>query len=422
MKIIVWFFTISTVFSLVLSACAPAPTTTSVPTPTRIPASAPTSFPIPTSTPEAGGKYIIGYYPSWAAGRDAFIKNIAAAKLTHINYAFSNVSPDGGCILGDPAADVERVYQADESVDGRDDSEAAAFHGNFNQLLELKQKYPELKVLISIGGWSWSENFSKAAQGETSRQRFAASCIDLYLKQYQGVFAGLDIDWEFPVSGGLTPGSTEDKRNFTLLLGEIRRQLNELEKTDNHHYLLTIAAPIGPGTIRNLQPDLIALLVDWINLMGYDFHGTWETTTNFNAPLFQTSNDPAGPGLNVDAAVQTYLSLGVPAEKLALGVPFYGKGWAGVPDVDDGLYQTAVQGAPPGTEEDGAYNYNDIVQNYTSKYQRYWSPEAHVPWLYDPETQIFISYDDPQSLEAKAGYARDVGLAGVMIWELSSGK
>ncbi len=374
----------------------------------------------PTPVPAAGGRYVIGYYPAWAAERNVFVANIPANKLTHINYAFSNVSASGECVLGDPTADVERVYSAAESVNGQADPKSAAFHGNFNQLLVLKQKYPNLKVLISIGGWTWSGNFSAAAKDDASRQRFAASCIDLFLKQYRGVFDGLDIDWEYPVSGGLSEGTADDKKNFTALLGELRRQLDELGAVDQNHYLLTIAAPIGPGNIRNIEPGAIAALVDWINLMGYDFHGPWDSTTNFNAPLFRTSTDPGDAGLNVDAAVQTYLSAGAPAEKLALGVPFYGHGWAGVADTDHGLYQSAI-GAAPGTWEAGSFEYKDIQKKYLTTYQRYWNAEAYVPWLYDPASKIFISYDDPQSLEAKAGYVRDQGLAGVMIWDVSQG-
>ncbi len=284
----------------------------------------------PNPVPVPDGKYIIGYYPSWAAERNVFVKDIPAHKLTHINYAFSNLSESGECILGDAAADIARVYSAGESINGRKDPGAADYHGNFYQLLELKHRYPDLKILISIGGWTWSGNFSAAARDESSRQRFAASCIDLYLKQYRGVFDGLDIDWEYPVSGGLTTGKPEDKGNFTLLLNETRRQLDELGKADNRQYLLTIAAPIGPGNIRNLELSAIASTVDWINLMGYDFHGAWDTTTNFNAPLYRTPTDPADASLNIDAAVQAYLSDDVPAEKLVLGVPFYGHGWSGV--------------------------------------------------------------------------------------------
>jgi GH18 family chitinase len=391
---------IGLIFILVISGCGPVSTPTTVPVP--------------------GDKSIIGYYPSWAAGRGVFVKDIPVAKLTHINYAFSNISASGECILGDPAADVERVYSADESVNGLKDRDSSEFHGNFNQLLELKKLYPDLKVLISIGGWSWSENFSAAAQDDNSRQRFAESCIDLYLKQYKGVFDGLDIDWEYPVSGGMTTGKSDDKKNFTLLLETLRRQLDELGVTDGCQYLLSIAAPVGPGTIRNLEVDKIALTVDWINLMGYDLHGPWESTTNFNAPLFHSPTDPADAGLTVDAAVQTYLSSNVPAGKLVLGVPFFGHGWSGVSEVDNGLYQPA-SAATPGTWEAGSYDYKDLAKNYMSKYQRYWNADAFVPWLYDPSQKVFISYEDPQSLEVKAGYVRDQGLAGIMIWEISQG-
>jgi GH18 family chitinase len=366
------------------------------------------------------GKYVVGYYPSWAAGRNILVKDIPANLLTHVNYAFANVSPGGECILGDRGADVVRSYSASSSVNGQADSQSAAFRGNFNQLRELKQAYPYLKVLISIGGWSWSDNFSAAARDAASRQRFSASCIDLFLKQYPGVFDGLDIDWEFPVSGGLHPGKPEDKENFTLLLKEVRRQLDELGATDNRHYLLTIAAPIGPGTIRNIAPKDLASTVDWINLMGYDFHGSWDSATNFNAPLFKTAADPADAGLNVDAAVQTYLSAGVPANKLVLGVPFYGRGWEAVAETDHGLYQSAG-GPAPGTREAGSFEYNDIKAHYLRAFQRYWDGGAYVPWLYDPARKIFISYDDPESLQAKAGYASDQGLAGIMVWDLSQG-
>jgi GH18 family chitinase len=367
-----------------------------------------------------GGKMVVGYYPSWAAGRGVFLKDTPFAKLTHINYAFSNVSEAGECILGDTAADVGRIYTAEESITGKDDKDNAAFHGIFNQLLELKKQYPHLKVLISIGGWTWSGNFSNAAKDDASRKRFASSCVDLYLKQYPGVFDGLDIDWEYPVSGGLTKGNAADKANYTLLLQEIRSQLDELGQKDDRYYLLTIAAPSSPGSIGNFDLVGLAASVDWINLMAYDFHGTWDTTTNFNAPLFESAKDPADASLNVDAAVQTYLSSGIPPEKLVLGVPFYGKGWAGVADSDNGLYQLA-QGAAPGTYEAGSFDFKDLQKKYLPAWQAYWSEDAQVPWLYDPSSQIFISYDDARSLEAKAGYARDQGLAGVMIWEISQG-
>ncbi len=370
-----------------------------------------------TTMPES--KLVIGYYPAWAAQQGRFLKDMPVESLTQLNYAFANVSVDGECVLGDLTEDVERVYNAEESVSGQADDPAALFHGNFNQVLQLKKQYPDLKVLISIGGWTWSGNFSNAAKDDASRQRFASSCVDLFLKQYPGVFDGLDIDWEYPVSGGLSDGMTEDRQNFTLLLEEVRGQLDELGAVDGKHYLLTIAAPTGTEIIRNLDLEGITASVDWINLMAYDFHGLWESTTNFNAPLFRSTDDPADAGLTADAAVQTYLAGGVPAGKLVLGVPFYGKGWAGVENVNNGLYQ-AASGMPPGSSE-GAFSYNDLRDRYLADWSYFWDDQAHVPWLYDAEEKVFISFDDARSLEAKAGYAKDQGLAGVMIWEISQG-
>jgi len=401
LKIKVLIFTL--ILALCLNGCAPQNITAT----TAVPA-------------QPAGKMIIGYYPSWATARGVPLKAAPTLKLTHINYAFSNVSSAGECMLGDPAADVDKVYSANESITGKDDKNNAAFHGNFNQLLELKKQKPQLKVLISVGGWNWSGNFSSAARDAASRQHFASSCIDLYLKQYAGVFDGIDIDWEYPVSDGLANGSPADKANFTLLLNELRLQMNALGESTGEHYLLTIAAPVGPGSIRNLDLSGIAATVDWINLMTYDFHGTWDSTTNFNAPLYRPGNDPADAALNADATVQTYLAEGVPTGKLVMGVPFYGRGWTGVADVEHGLYQSAA-GAAPGTYEAGSFEYNDIRNRYLPTWPYYWSQEANVPWLYDPTSQTFISFDDARSLEAKAGYVKDQGLAGVMIWEISQG-
>ncbi|HTL18245.1 MAG TPA: glycosyl hydrolase family 18 protein [Patescibacteria group bacterium] len=379
--------------------------------------SGPTATLLPVAV--APGQRVVGYYAQWAAGRKFFVSNIHADKLTHINYAFGNVSAQGECQLGDPDADVERVYTAADSVSGVGDSaDSKALRGNFNQLLQLKQKYPTLQALISVGGWTWSDHFSLAAQTDASRKAFAKSCIDVFLKPYPGLFDGIDIDWEFPVSGGLKPGKPEDKHNFTLLLAELRAQLDALGTADGKHYLLTIAAPPSAGTAQNLERSEIIKSLDWINLMAYDLHGTWETSTNFNSPLYQASKDPGDASSNVDASIQGYLKAGIPAEKLVMGVPFYGHGWKGVPDTDHGLYQSA-SGAAPGLYEAGAFDYKELKDNYFATYTRSWDTEAQVPWLYNPTTGIFIGYDDPESIAAKAGYAKDQGLGGVMIWELS---
>jgi GH18 family chitinase len=416
------FFSLVLLLAIVLSSCGTAtPITAIAPTVTLTPPgpAAPVSLPAGLDP----GKRVIGYYAQWAAAKqDYFVSNIPANLLTHINYAFSNVSPLGMCILGDQAADVERFFPAYQSVTGKADVESAtALHGNFNQLLELKAEYPHLKILISIGGWSWSENFSNAALTDSSRKLFVSSCIDLYLKQYKGVFDGIDIDWEYPVSGGLTNnGRREDKHNFTLLLAEFRRQLDELGAANGTHYLLTIAGASGPGVDQHYERPEIAQYLDWINLMTYDLHGTWDLTTNFNAPLYQANDDPGDSSLNVDAVIQDYLGTGILADQLVMGVPFYGHIWKSVGSTNDGLYQTS-QGAAMGKYEPGSVYYNEIVTDYLPTYKRSWEAESQVPWLYNINTARFVSYDDPQSIAAKAGYAKDQNLSGIMIWELSQG-
>ncbi len=386
----------------VLAGCAALRDPT--PSPSPAPTSTPVPSPTPSPTPEPAPVRIVGYYTSWSIyQRDFQVADIPAAKLTHINYAFANVDGETGeCILGD-------IWSDD---------------ANFRYLGQLKEEYPHLQVLISVGGWTWSGNFSDVALTEDSRRHFVESCVKRFLVgRYEGIFDGIDIDWEFPVSGGLPRNSArpEDKQNYTLLLQEFRRQFDELEAQTGRHYLLTIAAPASPDIYANIELKDISQYLDWLNVMAYDFHGSWDKASNFNAPLYATSADPSPGYLNAHATIQGYLQAGVPAGQIVLGVPFYGRGWAGVTDLDNGLYQPSTH-LPKGTWEPGAFDYKDLAKNYVNKngYTRYWHDEAKVPWLYNPATQVFISYDDPESLGLKADYVREWNLGGVMFWELSA--
>lgn len=379
----------------------------------------PSSTPAPSVTPpvEPSAKRIVGYFVSWGVyDRDYHVEDVPADKLTHINYAFANVSADGRCILGDAYADTDKFYEGDSW-------DAGALRGNFNQLQKLKEEHPHLKTLISVGGWTWSGRFSDVALTPQSRATFAQSCVQFMLDYG---FDGIDIDWEYPVSGGLGTNTTrpEDKENYTLLLRELRDQLDAQTAADGNEYLLTIAAPAGPGIYANYELDAIADILDWINLMAYDFHGTWESTTGLHAALHPAGDDPApdpvvATQFNVDAAAQAYLSAGVPAEKLVIGTAFYGRGWSGVGATANGLYQSA-SGAAPGTWEPGNYDYKDIATNLLgSGYARHWHAEALVPWLYSPSAGVMITYDDPESIGHKADYVVSNGLGGAMFWELS---
>ena len=203
------------------------------------------------------------------------------------------------------------------------------------------------------------------------------------------------------------------------MLQEFRDQL-DLAGTG---YLLTIAAPGGPSQIANLELPDIADSLDWINVMSYDFHGMWESTTGFNAALYPAADSPFTDeaALNVDAAIQAYLDAGISPDQIVMGAPIYGRGWGNVPATDDGLFQTGT-GSPGGTWEEGVFDYADLTSHYIGQgdWTRYWHSESQVPWLYSASEQIMISYDDEESIDAKLDYIIDYDLGGVMFWELSA--
>ena len=431
----------------------PTATPTSVPptaTPTSVP---PTSTPAPTATPggptptpsptpaPGGAKEVVAYFAQWGIyGRNYHVKNIvtsgSADTVTVINYGFGHIK-DGECIMVtqpnvmDAWADYQKGYSADQSVDGVADAWDQPLKGNFNQLKKLKQMYPNIKVLISIGGWTWSEGFSDAALTPESRAAAVQSCIDIYLRgnlpvaegaggpgAAYGVFDGIDIDWEWPAAPGHEHNvyRPEDTQNFTLLLQEFRSQMDALEAETGRDYLLTIAGPVGVDKYEKIQLDQIHPYLDWLSIMSYDMHGAWSNITGHNAPLYTSPDNPLGYPANtysVDAGVQAYLDAGAPANKIVVGLPFYGRGWTGVPDGGThGLYQTG-SGAAPGTYEAGVEDYKVLK---TLGYPQYRDPITETPWLYDGNT--FWSYDDPTSIANKVAYINNRGLRGAMVWSL----
>ncbi len=405
----------------------PAPTATPVPTPTETATTTPAVTPTPTPTQTetmptpaptqsvpggeplpVAGKRSIAYYTAWSTyGRNYQVSQIPGKQLTHINYAFANVT-NGQCAVGDPYADTDKFFPGDSW-------DAGAKRGNFNQLNKLKAANPGLRTFISVGGWTWSQNFSAAAATSQSRDLFATSCAQ-FMKQYG--FDGLDIDWEYPVSGGLQPGVAADKQNYTLLLQALRTELDRLGTADGKNYDLTIAAPAGPSVLTNMEIDKLAKIVDWVNLMSYDFHGSWDKTTGFNAPLAPNPADPGPAEFDVTSAVNSWLKGGIPANKLVLGLAMYGRGWSGVATPNAGLFQSAT-GVPKGSFEDGVFDYKDLKANYIPKMTRYWDEASKVPWLYDSATGVFISYDDSESIGHKAKFISSKNLGGGMFWELS---
>lgn len=343
------------------------------------------------SVPVQPTKIISGYYGSWAAYSGYTPLNIPASKLTHINYAFANIGSDLKIALGDPNIDPS----------------------NFSKLNELKKTHSNLKTLISVGGWDFSGKFSDVALTDSSRTVFADSVVT-FIKQYG--LNGVDIDWEFPVGGGLSTNINrpEDKTNFTLLLKKLREKLDAQESVDGQNYILTIAGGAGTSYVSNTELSILSNYVDYATIMSYDIHGTWDTYTDFNASLYSPLETSPQYKWSVDSAVKSWISAGFPASEIVLGVPFYGYLYNGVPNVNNGLYQRFTSG--------NSIFYDNIASTYltNSTYVKRTHPDSRTPYLFNGST--FISYDDEQSIAEKARYIQSSGLAGASAWELSQNK
>ena len=307
----------------------------------------------PDPRPSAPPTRVVGYLASWGVRTEgAAIARLPAKNLTHVFYAFAAIASDGSVTLGDRCTDVGACVQSARLP--------ANPRGNFAELQRLKARYPHLKLAISIGGWGGSARFSDAALTDSSRRRFSESAIELFIRRWPNLFDGIDIDWEFPVQGGLK-GNVErpdDKQNFTLLLAALRRELDVQGRKDNRHHELTIAASARPSEIANVELDRIVPLLDFINVMTYDYH-TGGSIAHFNAPLFAARNDPT-PGLNVDASIRAFRDGGVPPEKLLVGIPFFARAYGGVPNVNAGLFQPSA--GPPKNWRESAGDWRTLAR------------------------------------------------------------
>ncbi|WP_308443466.1 glycosyl hydrolase family 18 protein [Deefgea tanakiae] len=456
---------------------SPTPAVTASPTPvvTASPTPVVTASPTPvTSTPPSTGAKQVGtYFAEWSIyGRKFYLKDMQtsgqAKNLTFLNYSFGNVYNKGGKYVcdasvnkqesgnqdgGDAWAVYQKGFSAGESVDGVADAygwekwddprqgKEGPLKGNMNQLKKLKAKNPNLKALISLGGWTWSKWFSAASATPELRQALVASCIDVWIKGNMpfdsgsnaggpgtaaGIFDGIDIDWEYPgVQGiGTNTVSPADKQNNNLLMAEFRKQLDELSKTTGKKYLLTVAIGAGDEKIAATEPAEYSKYLDWINIMSYDYNGAWDAQgpTDFHSALYP---DPASPrykdpktgkinSYNTDTAVKDLLARGVPAAKLHMGVPFYGRGWTGVTNANNGLYQAATKAAT-GTYEAGYEDYK-VLKNAPGT--EYIHPVTQQTYRFDGTT--FWSYDTSRDIKLKADYAKKMGMGGIFSWQADS--
>jgi chitinase len=374
----------------------------------------------------------VGYFTQWGIyGRNFQLSKVeasgAAARLTHLNYAFGNVTEAGVCESADAWADWQTPFSAELSVDGVADVAGQPISGNFNQILELKKKNPQLKVLISLGGWTLSKWFSNASLTAESRKKLVSSCVDLFIKGNlpglpegvaTGVFDGIDLDWEWPGSSG-NEGNiirVEDKQNFTKLVAEFRKQLDKQGRKTRKHYELTAFVPAAPAKIdAGFEVNKVMKNFDFVTVQGYDFHGTWEKRTNQQSALRVPPGAPDNPDFSVDVAIRAYLDRGAPRDKLVLGVPYYSQGWTGITGGGTGLFNLTT-GPAKGVFADGIEDYK-TVKNLTAQGFKLYRDEMHGhSWLYDGTT--FWTYDDPAQLRQKTQYIKTEKLGGAMMWSL----
>ncbi|MFC4531329.1 glycosyl hydrolase family 18 protein [Sphaerisporangium dianthi] len=355
-----------------------------------------------------GGGKLLGYFTDWGVyQRNYHVKNIetsgSGSKLTHINYAFGNVT-NGQCVMGDGYAAYDRFYSAAESVDGVADTwDTGALRGNFNQLRKLKAKHPGLKVLWSFGGWTWSGGFGQAAANPAA---FANSCYSLVEDpRWADVFDGIDIDWEYPNACGLSCDSSGS--------AAFRNLMSALRSRFGSSYLVTAAITAdgtSGGKIDAADYGGAAQYIDWYNVMTYDYFGAFaaQGPTAPHSPLTSYSGIPQA-GFYSDAAIQKLKSKGVPSSKLLLGIGFYGRGWAGVTQSAPGGTAT---GAAPGTYEAGIEDYKVLKTRCPATGTVGGTAYAYCggQWW---------SYDTPGTISGKMSYSKNQGLAGSFFWELS---
>ncbi len=428
-----------------------------------------TTVTVKTSAPST--LMVAGWYEEWGtyyanANVADLQNNGVAGVLTHLIYAFAKPAANGSnvnCALADSYADYQKNVP---QVPGATPA-TAPLQGNFGALVQLKQLHPNLKVLISIGGWNpptYNQLFDTASSTAAQRQAFVSSCVNMFIQGNiaSGVstgtlFDGFDMDWEFP--------NANEKANFTALITEFRNELNTLSATTGKTYYVLADLAAGPATPGAAQfsgndggfdtIDIAGLngVLDYINVDGYNYAGDWSNATNDASPLYdETSNPQYGKGLTIDATVQYYLAHGATPAKYTMGFPLYGVGWTGgLTSANSGMYQNAtgttdptgaqtpngtapvsningVGNCPTGQNQggpaagcdflltDGMATYRSIVNLLNNGFTSSYDATRCAARMFNSTTNTAYSYDNAQSVQCKVNYIKSFGLGGAYVW------
>lgn len=349
-------------------------------------------------------KKIITYLPCWES-KPWEVEDIQGDKLTHIYLSFARINNDFE--ISDQEMRIHTVggEKALPDIVSTD----MIVEETWEKVAQLKEKYPHLKILIAVGGWE-AEGFSDMAASAPTREIFADSVVK-YIEEHD--LDGIDLDWEYPVNGawGVIKSREEDKENFTSLITLLREKLGEDKE-------ISFCANVSGWFLEAVELDKLVPIIDSVNIMAYDMRGNWEASAFHSSALYRNPEEPQDWGLSVAETVDRFLDAGVPADKLIVGVPTYGKEYRNVApgEKGDGLFQPFISETDKGTWV-SSIPYGKIRDYYVNKngFTRYFDDVAKAPYLYDGKT--FVSYDDAESIKAKCEYIKEKDLAGMMYWE-----
>jgi chitinase len=301
-------------------------------------------------------------------------------------------------------ADLQKHYTTDSWNEPGNNA-----YGCVKQLYLLKKQNRQLKAILSIGGWNDSPRFPAMAASAPARETFARTAVQLVT---DWGFDGIDLDWEYPENAA-------QAADFVRLLAELRRQLTAWTFTNarGYRFLLTVASSAGPSHYNVLNLREADRYLDSWNLMAYDYAGSWDTTSGHQANLFATPGNPDATKYSSDKAVSDYIANGVPASKILLGLPTYGRAF----DLTGGLGQP-FHGVGPGSatlQTPGLWLYKDLPRPGAAEL---YDAAAGASYSYDPAARELISYDNVFSAKSKGSYLKAKGLAGSFFWEASGDK
>ncbi|KAI1164396.1 endochitinase [Nemania serpens] len=365
-------------------------------------ASLATASPISEITQRAANFKNLAYFTNWGIyGRNYQPAQLPASQLSQVVYAFANIRSDGTVYTSDSYADLEKHYDGDSWNDVGTNA-----YGCVKQLFKLKKANRQLKVLLSIGGWTYSVGFPAAASSDATRQQFAKSAVEL-MKDWG--FDGIDIDWEWPANDA-------DANNMVSLMSAIRKQLDSYSSqyANGYHFILSVALPAGPDNYKKMKlGQMNSAGVDQFNMLSYDYAGSWDTTAGHQANLYADPANPTNTPYSTDAAIKAYIAAGIPANKITLGLPLYGRAF----ESTAGLGKPYT-GVGAGSWENGIWDYKVLPRSGTEVYDSV----AGATYSYDSASKELISYDNVDMIKRKASYIQSKGLGGSMFWEASGDK